>query len=117
MITWNEELKKRLKTGSIKNVVLFGDDLKRPGIPYVVIKPMSGGDRKLYQIFVHNKVGTRDLLEEYILYELPNLLKEPLEVDGEKETIRSTGAWMGPYIDEGDNTLAMSRDYYIPLVV
>jgi len=117
MIAWNTEVIKRLKTGSIKSVVLFGDGLERKEKSYIVVKPIAGGDRKLLQIFVHNSMGKQDALEAYIFRELPDLLKEPLKAGGETVTVRSTGAWMGPYIDEGDNTLAMSRDFYIPITL
>ena len=115
-ITFNTEIIDRLKTGSIKNVLLFGDSFDRRAAPYVVVKPIAGGDRKLYQIIVHMALGTQDVLEEYILRELPALLKEPLEAEGRKTTARSTGAWLGPYVDEADNSLAMSRDFYIPVI-
>jgi hypothetical protein len=117
MITWNTEIINRLKQGSIKTVILFGDGMDRVAAPYVVVKPIAGGDRKLLQIFVHGGIGTQDILEAYIFRELPALLKEPLEADGKQITARSTGAWTGPYVDEGDNTLAMSRDFFIPVIL
>jgi len=115
-ITFNTEIISRLKTGSVKKVFLFGDSFDRPAAPYVVVKPIAGGDRKLYQIIVHAALGAQDVLEKYILHELSILLKEPLEAEGKKMTARSTGSWLGPYVDEGDNTLAMSRDFYIPII-
>ena len=116
-ITWNTEIINRLKTGSIKNVLLFGDSMNRPAPPYVVVKPIAGGDRKLLQIIVHGALGTQDTLEAYILRELPALLQEPLKTAGKVIHLRNTGAWLGPYTDEGDNTLAMSRDFYLPVVL
>ena len=115
--TFNTELINRIASGSIKKVFLYGDSFDRPAPPYVVVKPIAGGDRKLYQIIVHAALGMQDFLEEYILRKLPALLKEPLR-EGEKViTVRSTGAWLGPYVDEGDNTLAMSRDFYRPVIL
>ena len=116
-MTFNTAIIQRLKTGSIKNVLLFGDSMNKLSAPYVVIKPIAGGDRKLYQIIVHILFGMQDILENYVLRELEQLLKEPLEADGKYTTCRSTGTWFGPYIDEGDNNLAMSRDFYIPIVL
>jgi hypothetical protein len=115
-ITFNTEIINRLKTGSIKNIMLFGDSMNRPAAPYVVVKPIAGGDRKLYQIIAHMALGMQDDLGAYILRELPALLKEPLEAEGRKITARNTGAWFGPYVDDGDNNLAMSRDFYIPII-
>jgi hypothetical protein len=117
MITWNTEIINRLKQGSIKTVILFGDSMGRDAAPYVVVKPIAGGDRKLLQIFVHGAIGTQDILEAYVFRELPALLKEPLEAGGKKTTVYSTGAWLGPRVDEGDNTLAMSRDFFIPVIL
>ena len=116
-IAWNTEVVKRLKTGSIKDVMLFGDSMDRPLPCRVVVKPIASGDRKLLQIIVHMALGMQDLLEAYILRELPSLLKEPLASGSEVVTVRDTGAWLGPYVDEGDNTLAMSRDFYIPIIL
>ena len=115
-ITFNTEIINRLKTGSVKNVLLFGDSMNRNAAPYVVVKPIAGGGRKLLQIIAHMAVGMQDCLEAYIFRELPALLKEPLEAEGKRMTARNTGAWLGPYNDEGDNTLAMSRDFYIPII-
>jgi len=117
MITFNNELIERLKTGSVKNVILFGDSMNKPKLPYVVVKPIAGGDRKLLQIFVHTALGMQDFIEEYIIKELSELLKEPLESEGKFITVQSTGAWLGPYVDESDNTLAMSRDFFIPVIL
>ena len=115
-ITFNTEIISRIASGSIKNVQLFGDSLDRPAPPYAVVKPIAGGDRKLLQIIVHMALGMPDILEAYLLRELPELLKEPLESGGRTITVMDTGAWYGPYTDEGDNTLAMSRDFYIPCI-
>ena len=111
------EMVNRLKTGSVKNVLLFGDSFKRPPPPYVVIKPMASGDRKLLQIIVHTVLGAHETLEKYVLRELPELLKEPLKSGGKTITASSTGGWYGPYVDEGDNTLAMSRDFSVPVLI
>jgi hypothetical protein len=117
MITWYKEIINRLKTGSIKTVILFGDSMERVAAPYAVVKPIAGGDREVLQIIVHHALGTQSILKEYVLRELPALLKAPIEVDNKQITVRSTGAWLGPYVDEGDNTLAMSRDFFIPVIL
>jgi len=117
LITFNTELINRLKTGSIKNIIFFGDKTEKKSTPYAVIKSLAGGDRKLLQIFIHTVLGMQDFIEDYIIKELPELLKEPLEADGKFITVQSTGAWFGPYVDESDNTLAMSRDFFIPVIL
>ena len=115
--TFYPEIMNRLKEGSIKNVGLYGENLDRSLRPYVTVKPIAGGDRKLLQMIVHCELGMHEKLEEYVLRELPRLLEEPLKANGKKTTARSTGVWYGPYVDEGDNTLAMSRDFYIPIIL
>ena len=116
-ITFYTEISKRLETGSIKTVILFGDSMDRPKAPFVTIKPIAGGDRKLLQIIVHTALGTHETLSEYVFRELPELLKEPLKSGDKVVTVRDTGAWYGPYVDEGDNTLAMSRDFFVPVIL
>jgi hypothetical protein len=116
-ISFNAEVIDRLKTGSIKNVALFGDSLDRPATPYVVVKIVAGVGRKLLQIHVHSDPGTQDALEAYIFQELPALLRAPLEKDGRRVTVYDTSTWQGPYVDEGDSTLAMSRDFFVPVII
>ena len=111
------ELVNRLKQGSIKTVRMFGDSMGQPPVPYVTVKPIAGGDRELLQFIAHMRLGTQDMLKKYLLAELSALLKEPVEYDGKSLTVRSTGAWLGPYVDEGDNSLAMSRDFYVPVII
>jgi len=113
----NSEIIKRLKTGSIKNVLLFGDSFDKQEVPYVVVRPIASGDRKLYQIIVHMNLGLQDPLEKYLLNELSELLKEPLQIESNIITIRSTGAWLGPNVDEFDDTLVMSRDFFVPMII
>jgi len=117
MKSFDTELKNRIASGSIKKAVFFGDNFDRPKPPYVVIKPIASGDRELYQFIVHVVPGMRDDLKKYILREIAELLKKPIEVGENRITARSTGAWLGPYVDESDNTLVMSRDFYIPIIL
>jgi hypothetical protein len=116
-ITFNSEIVKRLESGSIKTVMAFGESLDRPAPPYVVVKAVPEADRRLLQIIIHAGAGMQEMLEEYIFRELPALLKAPLEKEGKRVTVYSTNAWLGPYIDEGDNTLAMSRDFFVPVII
>jgi hypothetical protein len=116
-VSFYNQLIDRLKKGSIKNIKLFGNDMGNKPTPYLTIKPIAGGDRELLQFIVHMGLGTHELLKNYLLMELATLLKEPIEYDGKSITVRSTGVWTGPYVDEGDNSLAMSRDFYIPIII
>jgi len=96
---------------------MFGDSMEKVKTPYVVIKTIAGGDRIVLQIFVHMTSGTHDLISNYTLNELSTLLKQPIDYDGKSVTARSTGAWREPYVDEGDNTFAMSRDFFVPVII
>jgi len=116
-VSFYTELLNRLKQGSIKNVKFFGDDMTKKPTPYLTIKPYAGGDRELLQFIAHMGLGTHELLKNYLLVELSFLLREPIEYDGKSITVRSTGGWSSFYVDEGDNTLAMSRDFYIPIIL
>jgi hypothetical protein len=114
---FNVELVKRIASGSIKTVQIFGDSMEHKKTPYVIVKPIAGGNRKLLQIIVHVNLGMEDKLEAYILIELTTLLNKPISFDGKSVTAISTGAWFGPYVDEKDNTLVMSRDFFVPVII
>lgn len=115
-ITFYKEIVDRLKTGSISNIVMFGNHLSKLAVPYLVIKPLFSIDRELFTFYVHVFLGEHEKLSEYILKELPELLKEPLERTGEQISIFDTRNLFGFYVDEADNTLAMTRDFYIPII-
>ena len=117
MITFYKELLERLKTGSIKNVLLFGNSTGKLPQPYAVVKPIASGDQKVLQVIAHTALGMHQFLEAYIFRELPELLKKPLESGGKYLRVMDRRSWYGPYVDEGDDTLAMSRDFYVPVVL
>jgi hypothetical protein len=80
---WNTEIIDKIKGGSIKSVVLFGDsDKPMPKPPYVVVKPQPLSGMKLFVIYAHFKLGQEDELEGYILEELPGLLKGEMAATG-----------------------------------
>jgi hypothetical protein len=114
----NTAIVKRLETGSIKNVVLFGDDSKLPPPPYVVVKPEPGAnnDRMRFRIIVHSKQGYQEKLDDYTFRELSELLsnKQISTESGKKFTVMSTGEWIGPIGTNDDHTIAMERVFFIP---
>ena len=117
MITWNDALYARIITGSIPRVIFSGDTVERPEPPFVVIKPFFSAGRKLIQIYVYNIMGTQDMIESYLLRELPELLREPLvSPSGKRTRIRAPGSLSGPHTI-ADNAISMSRDFWIPLVL
>jgi hypothetical protein len=109
----------RLKTGSIQNVIPFGNSDTVPPPPYVCVKPEPGPtyDRLNLRIIVHREQGEQILLEKYIYEELSKLLNLSVwleKVDGGKFRVMSNGDWFGPYVEESDKSLVMERMFYVP---
>jgi hypothetical protein len=109
----------RLKTGSMKSVIPFGNSETIPPLPYVCVKPEPGAtnDRLNLRIIVHREQGEQILLEKYIYEELSGLLNLSVwleKADGGKFRVMSNGDWFGPYVDEGDKSLVMERMFYVP---
>jgi hypothetical protein len=116
---------KKLKTGSIKNVIPFADSMKVPPPPYVVIKPESGaipGTRQ-FRLIVHTEQGRLEALEKYVFTELSELLV----TDREGQTVRlkdeegklyqlRSGDWFDVRPEEtGDfKLICMERLFYVP---
>jgi hypothetical protein len=110
---------KRLKEGSIKGVVLFGDSLRVPPPPYVCLKPEPGTlhDRQNFRIIVHRNPGEQRLLETYLFEELDALFNHRVwleQADGGKFRVLSTGDWYGPYAEDSDKSIVMERMFYAP---
>jgi hypothetical protein len=117
LITWNNEIIARLSAGSIPRVIFSGDTIDRPEPPFVLVKPVLSAGRKIIQIYVYGIMGTQDMIEAYLLRELPELLKEPLVAPtGERTRIKTTDSLSGPHTI-ADNVISMSRDFWIPLVL
>jgi len=115
MISWNTALTERIKSGTIANVMFFGDD-KRPAPPCVVIKPIGGTDRTVIQFYIHGEMGSQDDLEAYALKELPELLRAPLEVEDKATKLFDTKQYIAGIANSDDGTISVRRDFYIPLL-
>jgi hypothetical protein len=110
---------KRMKEGSIKRVVVFGDSEKVPPPPYVCVKPEPGAmhDRQNFRVIVHRRQGEQGLLEKYIFEELSDLFNGRVWLDhrdGGKFRVLSGGDWYGPYAEDSDKTIVMERILYVP---
>jgi hypothetical protein len=117
MVAWNNEIAARLASGSIPRVVLYGDSTERPEPPFVMVKTVPAGGRKIVQVYVYDIMGRQDAMEAYLFRELPALLREPLvSPSGETTRVRATDSWSGPH-PIADNAASMSRDFWIPLVL
>jgi hypothetical protein len=106
----------KIKEGSIKNVVFFGDSDAMPAAPYVVVKQEAGENRIVYRFIAHAFMGEQDMLDAYVRYELTALLKD---VKTDKGTIKfySTGEWFGVQARSDDNTISMERTYFVPIIL
>jgi hypothetical protein len=117
LTAWNNEITARIAGGSIPRVIFSGDTVERPEPPFVLVKPFFSVGRKIIQIYVYGIMGTQDMIEAYLLRELPKLLKEPLFAPtGERTSIKATDTLSGPH-PIADNVISMSRDFWIPLVL
>ena len=109
----------KLKTGSIKNVILFSDTDTFHEPPYVVIKPESGTieNTRVYRIIVHHQSGMLDELEDYTLKELDKMLLGDIEdEDGARYKLYPNG-YKDITPEPSDNSYFMERLYYTPLTI
>jgi hypothetical protein len=65
----------KLKTGSIKKVVAFGDN-KLLSIPYTVVKPEKREGTRAFRVIGHFPAKTQTELEDYIFNEVRGLLSD-----------------------------------------
>jgi len=108
---------KKLKTGSIPNVILFSDVDIFPEPPYVVVKPENGSinNTRQFRIIVHIKMGKFDDLENYCFNELDNLLLNDIYDDeGNKYKLFLNG-FTDVTPEPDDNTYFCERMYFTPL--
>jgi hypothetical protein len=112
------ELVSRLKDGPIKNVVPYGYT-SRPSPPYIVVRPESNAEGRLYRIFVHMSKGQQIFLEDYAFNTLPTLLDNYATTDGagnynEALPQRDYGDIV---VDNDDGTISMERRFLVPQVL
>jgi hypothetical protein len=103
---------KRLKEGSIKRVVVFGDSEKVPPPPYVVIKSEAdtGNETRRIRIIAHVEQGQQRALEEY-MNELTALLKRH---SMKNYMERGHTEWTDVIAGNDDKTIAMERVFIFP---
>ena len=107
----------RLKKGSIKDVALFGNSPKVPGLPQVVVKPEAGiiNGTRSYKIIVRHEVGRFDELEGYVLGELDGLLAGDIEGrDGGRYRLHPNG-FTDLTADPKNGCIYMERIYIAPM--
>lgn len=112
-----EELKQLIKAGSVKHVCEFGDNKLPPPKPYIVIVPgPQAPDRQAYQIWAHFEIGHNDEIEEYVKFELPELVFAAKNILRQNK-FKSNGTYDGVSVDAGDNTLRAGKMFYLPLII
>ena len=107
----------RLRAGSIKDVVLFGDSPKMPALPHVVVRPEAGvvNGTRSYRITARHKVGHLAALEAYVLGELDGLLDGDIEGrDGGRYRLHPNG-FTDLTADSKEECIYMERIYLAPM--
>lgn len=111
------EIVARLKTGSIKDVVVFG--AKLPGKDrYVVARPEALPDgRRGIRVIAHFPGGQTESMEKYVLGELSGLLDGFRFTDavGNVNVTHDTGEWTDYAVTSDDGTISMERLFYVPM--
>jgi hypothetical protein len=109
------EVVTKLKTGSIKNVVVFGSSVPS-SVPYVVVKPESLPQGRGVRIIVHMTMNYQIDLEEYVFNEVSLLLKNLKCVDsyGNVNYIRDVEEYTDIVVSNDDNTISMDRLFVAP---
>lgn len=109
-----DELKELVKTGSVQFVSEFGDSAIGRPKPYAVIKPSKLADgKRSYRITAHFAIGENKKIEEYVNCELPELIFASRNIIGQSK-YKIIPNFEGVIVDPGDNTLSMSREFFIP---
>jgi hypothetical protein len=108
---------KKLKTGSVKNVVAYPYAVL-PSPPYVVVKeePSPGLNRTNYRIIPHFSAGQIFPLRKYTRKETYDLLNEQVLVSAEtgaKNQIMSSGEISGAIVENDDKTISSERLFYV----
>jgi hypothetical protein len=108
----------RIKTGSIREVVLFGDSAHVPAPPYVVVKTETGPIQNRYiRLIVHRNSGEQDLLEDYVFHELTILLGKQVwltDRNGGRFRLLNGEIWSEPILGNDDETIVMERLFILP---
>lgn len=112
-----EAIRARLKTGSITQVIEFGEERPAPARGYVVIKDEGSTDGgKSFRLIAHLPVGDNDRIRRYVQKELSDLLVGQILTDseGNSNELLITGETTGIITGNDDGTLSMERVFLLP---
>lgn len=110
----------KLKTGTYKNVIAFGDT--KPSPPYVVVKDSDfiGAGKKAFIIIPHMLTGQRQFLEDYINVEVPTLLKDFSAISryGNLQFLYQDLIQTPPVLitNNDDGSISMERVFWMPYI-
>lgn len=107
----------KLKTGSIQNVVPFGEG-NLPEPPYIVVKPETDpvGRGRSYRIIAHFLPGQQTYMEDYIYNELSDLLTDYSDNSrhGNRNTLYMEQDITDYQVSNDDGTVSMERVFLMP---
>jgi len=114
-----KEVVARLQTGSIPDVVRFGESTAGFSGAYVCVKMETYTIGRALRVIVHKKPGENDALDLYIFNELPDLLSNWSYTDeyGNYVTIKDAKEYTDIVVDNDDSTISMERLFYTPLIL
>lgn len=111
----------QLKTGTIKDVVPFGDDGTPSGQMYLVVKQErdSLGRGWLYRVIGHAQPGQQKFLHQYMVSDVSTLLKNNviLCTAGNRMKLEDTGEITGFITGNDDGTISMERVFLEPSIL
>lgn len=107
---------KRLKTGSVKNVVPYGK--KTPAAPYDVVRLETLEMGRGIRVIAHRTPEDDIALENYVFDELSTLLSGFTDADrfGNRFTVLDSGEWTEVVTGNDDGTISMERLFYVPFM-
>ena len=108
----------RLKSGSVTNVVAFGDK-ELPSAPYICVKSEAHPIGRQFRVIAHFPLGENHALDVYIFDTLPDLLSNWSYTDeyGNYVTVKDAKEYTDVEADNDDDTISMERLFYIPLIL
>jgi hypothetical protein len=109
------KIRERLLTGTIKNVIVFGDTTL-PAPPYIVIRPEQSITGRAFRIITHMSPGQNIWLEDYTFNELSLLLKDYklLSRHGNTNKLFDGGEYTDIINNNDDGTISMERVFQMP---
>lgn len=112
-----DAIKARLQTGTISNVIKFGEGYPSP--PYVVVKAEKEARGRTVRIIAHANESDIALLEPYIFNEVQALVYDYDFTDGNGNgfQLEDIKEWTDIIAQSDDNTYSMERVYLLPMML